>query len=158
MNVIETQIKVLERNLRIIKLQTGGLSDADSLIQPPFRGNCMNWIIGHILYFRSRILQTLGDSFHWSDTVVRLYQRESEPITEAAEGILQLSLLLRDLEGIQEPLIARLRQATPEELARVVGEFGSVEEIVCRLVWHETYHLGQLEQLRQLAGTNDKVI
>jgi len=158
MNVIEAQIAALERNLRVIKLQTDGLSDADALIQPPFRGNCMNWIIGHILYFRSRILQTLGDTFHWSDMVIRLYQRESDPITGAADGILPLSLLLRDLESIQEPLIARLRQATPDELARVIGEVGTVEDVVCRLVWHETYHLGQLELLRQLAGKNDKVI
>jgi hypothetical protein len=26
------------------------------------------------------------------------------------------------------------------------------------LAWHETYHLGQLELLRQLAGKNDQVI
>ena len=26
------------------------------------------------------------------------------------------------------------------------------------LHWHETYHVGQLELLRQLAGTNDAVI
>jgi methionine salvage enolase-phosphatase E1 len=26
------------------------------------------------------------------------------------------------------------------------------------LVWHETYHIGQLEPLRQLAGKNDKII
>ena len=26
------------------------------------------------------------------------------------------------------------------------------------LLWHETYHVGQLELLRQLAGTDDKVL
>jgi len=26
------------------------------------------------------------------------------------------------------------------------------------LLWHETYHVGTTEQLRQLAGKNDKVI
>jgi hypothetical protein len=26
------------------------------------------------------------------------------------------------------------------------------------LLWHETYHLGQLELLRQLAGTDDALI
>ncbi len=26
------------------------------------------------------------------------------------------------------------------------------------LLWHETYHVGQMEYLRQLAGVNDKVI
>ena len=42
MNAIEAQIQVLARNLRVIKMQTDGLSDADSLIQPPFRGNLTN--------------------------------------------------------------------------------------------------------------------
>jgi hypothetical protein len=34
-----------ERNLGIIKAQTEGLSHADSLLQLPFRGNCLNWVL-----------------------------------------------------------------------------------------------------------------
>jgi hypothetical protein len=37
-----TLADAFNRNVEIIKLQTAGLSHADSLIQLPFRGNCMN--------------------------------------------------------------------------------------------------------------------
>ncbi len=35
-------IEGLRRNLGIIQAQTKGLSHADSLLQLPFRGNCLN--------------------------------------------------------------------------------------------------------------------
>jgi hypothetical protein len=34
----------------------------------------------------------------------------------------------------------------------------SMIELLQFLAWHETYHLGQLDQLRQLSGVNDTVI
>jgi hypothetical protein len=34
----------------------------------------------------------------------------------------------------------------------------TVAEKIAFSHWHETYHVGQLELLRQLAGKNDKVI
>jgi len=36
------------------------MSQADSLIQLPFRSNCMNWIVGHILTNRYNVLRLLG--------------------------------------------------------------------------------------------------
>ena len=40
-------------NLRLIKLQTEGLSHADSLIQTPYNINCLNWVVGHITVNRA---------------------------------------------------------------------------------------------------------
>lgn len=54
-------IGALERNLNIVKSQTQGLSHADSLLQLPFRGNCMNWVLGHIATTRNAMLQFLGE-------------------------------------------------------------------------------------------------
>src|SRR4051794_4037563 len=48
------------RNVGIIKAQTAGLTHDESLLQLPFRGNCMNWVIGHILEGRNTILDLLG--------------------------------------------------------------------------------------------------
>ncbi len=48
------------RNVEIIKLQTEGLSQADSLVQLPFRANCMNWIVGHIVTNRHSVLKLLS--------------------------------------------------------------------------------------------------
>ena len=35
-------------NLRLIEMQTAGLSHSDSLIQTPYNINCLNWELGHI--------------------------------------------------------------------------------------------------------------
>lgn len=53
-------IESLERNLYIIKVQTQGLTHADSLLQLPFRGNCLNWVVGHIAANRNTMLYFLG--------------------------------------------------------------------------------------------------
>jgi hypothetical protein len=48
-----------------------------------------------------------------------------------------------------------------EELAQLTEFQGSeraVGQALAGLHWHETYHTGQLELLRQLAGKNDAII
>jgi len=48
-----------------------------------------------------------------------------------------------------------------EELAREVQSFlgtTTLGQLTFFLCWHESYHTGQTEALRQLAGKNDKVI
>jgi hypothetical protein len=50
---------------------------------------------------------------------------------------------------------------SPADLEVVVdfrGREVSLEKAVAGLHWHETYHVGQLELLRQLAGTDDAII
>ena len=48
-----------ERNLHVIRLQTAGLSQADSLVQLPFRANCLNWVLGHLATNRCAVLRLL---------------------------------------------------------------------------------------------------
>lgn len=48
------------RNATIIQRQAEGLAHADSVLQLPFRGNCFNWVLGHILESRNTILGLLG--------------------------------------------------------------------------------------------------
>lgn len=142
---------------RVILRQTDGLTQEDSLVQPPFRGNCLNWVLGHIINGRNAALKYLGGDPVWSEEINKRYDRNSEPIAGDAENILPLPQLLHDLEVSQERIQAALQQITPERLATVIDE-DTLEEQVRFLHWHETYHVGQLELLRQLAGKNDKVI
>ncbi len=148
------------RNVAIVEMQAKGLTHADSLRQPPFRGNCLNWVLGHLAGNRDRILQALGAEPAAGAAVAR-YERESEPVTEDGPGVLPLEELLRLLAASQAPLAAALNQATPADLAREVP-LGQrtlpAGELVFFYYFHETYHVGQTELLRQLAGVNDKVI
>jgi len=151
----------LERNLGIIKQQTKGLTHADCLLQPPFRGNCMNWVLGHIADSRNTVLQQLGQPPILSEAQVRRYGYGSEPVCADGEDILKLETLLSLLEGSQKTIEAALGGVTPEALGKEVQTFMGPRTLgffLYFLCWHETYHLGQTELLRQLAGTDDKVI
>ena len=154
-------IGALERNLGIIKAQTQGLSHADSLLQLPFRGNCLNWVLGHIAANRNTMLRFLGEGTILSEAQVKRYEFNSEPVCGDAGDILTLEQLLMVLEQGQSALAAKLLKMTVEELAREVQSFlgtTTLGQLIFYLYWHESYHTGQTEALRQLAGKNDKVI
>ena len=154
-------IGTLERNLGIIKAQTQGLSHADSLLQLPFRGNCLNWVLGHIADNRNTMLRFLGEEAILSEAHAKRYGYDSEPVCDGADDILTLEQLLMVLEQGQSALAAKLLKMTVEELAREVQSFlgtTTLGQLIFHLYWHESYHTGQTETLRQLAGKNDKVI
>lgn len=150
------------RNVMIIQQQTAGLSDADSLVQLPFRGNCMNWIVGHIVTNRHNVLKLLNGEFPAEAARMQRYVRESQPITGPEAGVLPLAELLALLALAQTQLAARLEELTPAALAESVAFFGnrsmSVAEWLMFFYFHDSYHTGQTEILRQAAGKNDKII
>jgi hypothetical protein len=145
---------------RIIKMQADGLSNHDSLLQLPVRGNCFNWVVGHIIVGRNQALELLGAEPVWTEDQLSLYRTGSEPITADGQG-LTLERLLEDLAQSQQRIAAALERSLPEELAAEAGFRGSAQPVgqaLAGLHWHETYHTGQLELLRQLAGTDDALI
>ena len=145
---------------QIIKMQTDGLTNGDSLLQPPFRGNCLNWVLGHIIVGRNNALELLGEEPVWTEQEASFYRSGSEPITAGRQG-LPLDQLLDDLTLSQQRIAAALERTSPEELAAEVESRGSerpLGQALSGLHWHETYHTGQLELLRQLAGTDDAII
>ena len=141
-------------NQWLIGKLTEGLTHADSLAQPPFKANCLNWVVGHILSGRSEALNYLGATPFWSQEEAAHYVTGSSPITGDDQG-LSFERLLSDLDLSQKRIEAALAEISDEALAEVVDtRFGPrpVGEHVASLHWHETYHLGQLELLRELAG------
>lgn len=151
----------LGRNLDIIKAQTKDLSHVDSLLQLPFRGNCLNWVLGHITGTRNGMLQFLGDEPILGEAQLARYGYGSEPVCGEEEGILELAELLATLESAQKGIAARLEGITQEELATEVESFlgtTTLAQLLFFLYWHESYHVGQTETLRQLAGKDDAVI
>jgi hypothetical protein len=137
----------------LINKLVDGLTNDDSLIQPPFESNCLNWILGHILTGRNEALSYLDVEPIWGEVEVNRYKSGSPPITRADQA-LPLERLLRDFEESQERIVLALESASPEELATVVDtRFGErpVGQHIGGLHWHETYHTGQLEILRALA-------
>ncbi len=144
-------------NYGVLKMQTAGLTHQDSLRQLPFRGNCLNWVLGHIVANRNEALLLLDEPPVWSEAETTTYQSDAEPITSDSEKVHPLEKILSDLDQSQERLMAALKRVSPETLAKVIGE-ETVGQQLAGLHFHEAYHAGQTELLRQLAGKNDKIV
>jgi len=156
----ETLIQKFQLTSYIIHRQAEGISNEESVIQPPVRGNCMNWILGHILTERNFVLKLLGDEPVFTRAETERYQRESDPVTGFSDG-LPFDQLMAKLEFSQQLIEKGLKEITLERLAEM-DQVGTrkdpVGAIIAYIHWHKTYHTGQFEMLRQLAGKNDKVI
>ena len=152
-------LQTLERHNYVIKRQTDGLTHEQSLLQPALRGNCMNWVLGHMLEVRNEILQQLDQPSVLPTPEAAFYQSESAPITPSSPALPLATLLT----GFDESLacIEQGLQSVPEEkMATIINQErqATLRASISFSVWHEAYHLGQLEYLRQLTGVNDKVI
>ena len=153
-------IYFFELNQRIIRLQTEGITHQESLIQPPFRGNCLNWVLGHIVENRNNILEVMGLEKIWGNEKCDLYKRGSNPINPDSECI-NFENLMGDLEISLESLLPHL-QSLPIEFFNLENKPENIRNTrldkLIFFLWHETYHTGQLELLRQLTGKNDSII
>jgi uncharacterized damage-inducible protein DinB len=144
-------------NYRVIHRQIEGLSHEDSLLPPPFRGNCLNWVLGHIVASRNGVLKALGQDPIWSAAEAAPYIPDSAPITGPEDPHLPFEKIVTAFNQSQETILATLETATQADMDQVVNETATGERLAF-LFWHEAYHVGQTEYLRQLAGKDDKVI
>ena len=153
-------VEMLALNLTLLGRQTKDLTHEDSVLQPQPRGNCLNWVVGHIARHREYMLQDLGLSPEVGEGILGRYDRGSEPVTEDGTDIVPLPNLLEILQRQQDRLADALLTASAAELGAPapLNDQKSTGAHLHFLAWHETYHLGSTELLRQLAGTDDQVI
>lgn len=149
---------MLRRNLVVLEQQAKGLTHEESVMQLPFRGNCFNWIAGHLIVHRDKMLKAMNAAPLWDEAKTARYDRESPPIT-SLEDALPFESLMADLRQSQGMLEAALAAQTDDMLDAMQPDGRrTLRGRLLFLAWHETYHVGQTELLRQLTGVNDKVI
>lgn len=149
----------LARNQHLLGRHSAGLTHADSLLQPQPRGNCFNWVVGHMVSNREGMLVVLGAESAFAGGEAKRYARGSAPVLADGDDVIPFADLLTGFDAQQASLEASLAAVPVEALNQPSSMDGmSVIELLQFLVWHETYHLGQLDQLRQLSGVNDTVI
>lgn len=158
MLTIEDIATDFERNRRIIQSQCEGLTHEDSLIQPPFASNCLNWTVGHVVVHRDKILDALGHPRVLDDKTFQRYTNESDPVLGDGPGVRPLSELLGFLEQAQARLTAALPETDFDAAITIRDRPTTIGRRVHFLYFHESYHTGQTELLRALAGRTDKVI
>lgn len=154
-------VRAFKRNTRIIEMQADGLSHADSLLQTEHNINCLNWVIGHVVQNRDQLLGALGREAVLPPEVSQRYAQESDPVTEDGPNVLKLEELLELLNVSQDQVAEALGSMTAEDFAQTQPQGERTVTVGSRVhfsYFHDTYHTGQTELLRQIAGTNDKII
>jgi uncharacterized damage-inducible protein DinB len=131
-----------------------GITEEESLTQPQEAGNCVNWVLGHIIASRHGALKLLGNGGIWGREELAKYDRGGTPITNGAEA-LSLERLRADEAATRKLMAEALDNASEADLGKEPPDKTLGETAGAQLVgfqWHEGYHVGQLSLLRRVLG------
>ncbi|MEM7343611.1 MAG: DinB family protein, partial [Chloroflexota bacterium] len=137
----------------VIKRHTDGLNHEDSMQQLDFPANCMNWNLGHLLVYRMEYLGAIDGTTAPNEEEWAMYGAGSEPLTDS-EAAIQLETLLNRLAEVSDLIVSALETVSAEQLDTVYNEERDMsldDYLNFYLIFHEAYHAGQLEILKELA-------
>lgn len=137
-------------NYEVLKRNLEGLTHEESLIQPERGGNCLNWVVGHIVATRDAALELIHQERIWNQEEANGYRRGSPPIRDGS-GAQSFDKIVRDLDRSQIRLVAGLSEILEEALNKTAGD-QTVGQKLFVLQFHEAYHAGQTGLLRRMTG------
>lgn len=130
------------------------ISHEESLAQPGPQGNCMNWVLGHLVRVYDNIMPLLGQKPLGG---FERYERGGAPIKSGDDAKDFTSLLQAwdestrrinaGLSGITEN---RLDEPAPFSPTNNPNE--TVRSLLSTIFFHQAYHTGQMGMLRRFAG------
>lgn len=141
----------------MIDLNVGDISQEESMFQPQPAGNCMNWVLGHIVKSRLEILKLLGTETSVPKGHYARYGMGGDRLVESSEA-LPFDEIFQTYKSLQTPLIDGIQSATEDTLCRTVenSPIGdprqTVGNLIVLLASHEAYHTGQTGLLRAMIG------
>jgi len=155
------EVEILRQNAgathRIVKLNLEGITQEDSLIQPRPAGNCLNWVVGHLLNTYNQILPLLGQQPVMEKGALSRYARGAGPL-QNSEGALALSALMAAWDLAASRVDAGLASLTPSVLDAPApmsprnDPNETVRSLLALVTFHQAYHAGQTGILRRMAG------
>lgn len=150
----EGLVTAYTRNASYVRTHLAGLTHADALVQPPVAGNCILWVVGHIVCYRNYIMRALGQPAVLPEAQAARFAKDSAPVLADEPGLTRLEALVIAFEQAQEQILLKVRELNEAQALEVItqGDFTMPRaELLMSYMRHESYHSGQLELLRQLA-------
>jgi uncharacterized damage-inducible protein DinB len=140
----------------VLGVNTAGLSHEESLMAPSPAGNCLNWVLGHLIWVYDGVLPVLGKAPVMPQGALDQYARGGPPLDPA--GALRLEQLreawdtaaARVDEGLAELAPGATERLAPFSPRNDPGE--TVGSLLSTIMFHQAYHAGQLGLLRRLIG------
>lgn len=155
-------LKMYEFSYGAVNRNVEGVTEEESLVKPQLAGNCLNWVLGHIVVYRGTILTLVGEVPVCSEAQAVPYRRGSSP--SESDELLDMATLRGYFADSHQRLIPALAALSDEALALPVPDqhkrpplTGSIGDALIRLHYHEGYHNGQIGLLRRIAGKDGAI-
>lgn len=150
---IAVAVHTFRQNAHLLEKSVGDLRSEEWLQRPAEGSNPVLWIVGHVIWSRSRVLALLGEE--WTRPWLPLFARGAT-LGEDAQYPLPEEMKAA-FQDVTVHLTAALDAAPTEALAAPVGDKtpsydGTVGGMVTFLAFHETFHAGQVAYLRCWLG------
>jgi uncharacterized damage-inducible protein DinB len=133
----------------------GDVTHEESLQSPQPAGNCLNWVLGHLIATRAYLIATHGGEPLLSEEECKPYLQEPGSYSKAsAKSLDELERLLSEsFERVNETLKqTEPTMNNPAEGKSFIRDGETVGDRIGYYVCHEAYHCGQIGLLRRLLG------
>jgi hypothetical protein len=142
---------------RVLHANVEGVTQEESLVRPEPGGNCLNWVVGHLVAVYNNALPLFGQERVVEPAVLKRYDRGSAPLTDPAEAT-DIGELMRLWDQAAARVDAGIATLVPETLEQPAPFSPSgdpsetVGSLVATVLFHQGYHAGQTGVLRRIAG------
>lgn len=141
----------------VTDLNLKDLEPSDTFLAPGEHGNCINWVLGHILASRDHLLGFMDQEPVFGAEGQERYKNGSAPVHGPEDGV-DHARLVEVFEKSQVAVEAALdgfdTARFSEEVPWVPG--GERKEplgnMLAGMIFHEAYHAGQIGIIRRLIG------
>lgn len=133
-----------------------GVSHEDSVVRPANGANDSNWVLGHVIAVRNKVMAAVGEAPIWDDARVAPYLAESTNDTAARIPLDELRAAFATTHERLTAGIARLDEHALQQKAPFSPGKSNPDEtlqsLLAKIVVHESYHIGQIGILRRAMG------
>lgn len=143
---------------RLIHRIINDVTHKESLLQPPFDANCLNWVFGHIISNRSHTLEALRINHTWQEEIRKFYDSGTEAVKPDSKSI-RVDVLRQYLDQSQALINSELENIPDAFLNALLTNYRGEKsrfEHASSFHWHETFHIGQLDLLKSMVMSNRK--
>lgn len=142
---------------KVVHLNVDGITQEESLIQPQPGGNCLNWVVGHLVCVYDQVLPLVGQTAVMGKDRLKQYDRGAPQLQDSAAAIDLKDLMAawdeaarRIDAGLQGLTLEKLDAPAPFSPANNPEE--TVRSLLNVIFFHQAYHAGQTGLLRRIAG------
>ena len=142
---------------KVVHLNVDDITQQESLIQPQPGGNCLNWVVGHLVCVYDQVLPVVGQTAVMEKDRLKRYDRGTPQLQDSAEAIDLKDLMAawdeaakRMDKGLQSITLETLDAPSPFSPSNNPEE--TVRSLLNVIFFHQAYHAGQTGLLRRIAG------